>query len=77
MSFFVRKYAMLYLADMLENMDSDYEKETVMTLEEFIKFQEYMFSYKEEQLPFGQIYGTLTILQYGETEAEFKMCIAR
>ena len=71
----LKKYAMLYLSDLLE--DLSYESENVMTLEEFINSQEYTFSYKEEQTPFGQIYGTLSILQYGETEAQFTMCIAR
>ena len=73
----LRKYAMLYIADLLDSMDNDIEREKVMEIEEFIKFQEYTFSYNEEQTPFGHIYGTLTILQYGEIEAEFKMCIAR
>lgn len=66
----LRKYAMLYLNDILENMDGDLEREEVMTVEEFIKCQDITFDYKEEKTDFGQIYGNLTIFEHGEIEAQ-------
>lgn len=66
------KYAMLYLADLMEDM----EVAAYITLEEFIELNNYTLEYMESSEG-SRVEAVLVIYSYGEVEAEFKANIAR
>jgi hypothetical protein len=67
------KYAMLYLADIV---DDAFVGDDEMTVEKFIEISEINFDYYETTEG-SSIYGHLVITEHGDIEAKFTTCIAR
>jgi hypothetical protein len=67
------KYAMLYLADLV---DDAFPEDDEMTVEKFIEIMEIKFDYYETTEG-SSIYSHLVITEHGEVEAKFTTCIAR
>lgn len=67
------KIAMLYIADLVEDVFPDDEE---MTVEKFINLMSITFEY-HEVVTGSRIDAILTILEHGELEASFNFNIAR
>ncbi len=68
----LKKYAMLYLYDLMDEM---YPDENDMTLENFIDNYEIKITYREEK-NVSRIDAIMEIYMYGELEAKFLSNIA-
>lgn len=69
------KYAMMYLADLVEDAFPENED---MTVEEFIKLMDISFEYSERWTDYPtRADATLVILEHGEEDASFTACIAK